>query len=75
MSRLIVKNLPKEMKEERLRNLFSSRGEVTDCQLKFTAEGKFRKFAFVGFRTAEAAEEASKFFDQSFVDTARVQVG
>ncbi|KAJ8285605.1 hypothetical protein GJAV_G00028760 [Gymnothorax javanicus] len=74
MSRLIIKNLPNGMKEERFRKMFSAFGTVTDCGLKFTKDGKFRKFGFVGFRTEEEAERAMKHFNKSFVDTSRVMV-
>ncbi|KAF4079049.1 hypothetical protein AMELA_G00188660 [Ameiurus melas] len=51
MSRLIVKNLPNGMKEERFRQMFAAFGTLTDCGLKFTKDGKFRKFGFVEFCT------------------------
>ncbi|KAM7416602.1 hypothetical protein PAMA_018582 [Pampus argenteus] len=74
MSRLIVKNLPNGMKEDRFRAMFADFGTVTDCSLKFTKEGKFRKFGFVGFKTEEDANKALKHFNRSFVDTSRVTV-
>ncbi|KAG7481084.1 hypothetical protein MATL_G00063030 [Megalops atlanticus] len=74
MSRLIVKNLPNGMKEERFRGMFAAFGTLTDCGLKFTKEGKFRKFGFVGFKSEEEAERALKHFNKSFVDTSRVTV-
>ncbi|XP_060724141.1 probable RNA-binding protein 19 [Tachysurus vachellii] len=72
MSRLIVKNLPNGMKEERFRNMFTAFGTLTDCGLKFTKDGKFRKFGFVGFKSEEDAAKALKHFNKSFVDTSRV---
>ncbi|XP_076007167.1 putative RNA-binding protein 19 [Genypterus blacodes] len=74
MSRLIVKNLPNGMKEDRFRSMFAAFGTVTDCSLKFTKDGKFRKFGFVGFKTEEDADRALKHFNKSFVDTSRVTV-
>ncbi|XP_041742190.1 probable RNA-binding protein 19 [Coregonus clupeaformis] len=74
MSRLIVKNLPNGMKEERFKGMFAAFGTLTDCGLKFTKEGKFRKFGFVGFKTEEDADKALKHFNKSFVDTSRVTV-
>nr|XP_057926453.1 probable RNA-binding protein 19 [Doryrhamphus excisus] len=74
MSRLIVKNLPNGMKEERFRGMFADFGTVTDCTLKFTKDGKFRKFGFVGFKSEEDASNALKHFNRSFVDTSRVTV-
>ncbi|XP_047448458.1 probable RNA-binding protein 19 [Mugil cephalus] len=74
MSRLIVKNLPNGMKEERFRSMFADFGTLTDCSLKFTKDGKFRKFGFVGFKTEDDATRALRHFHKSFVDTSRVTV-
>ncbi|TWW60369.1 RNA-binding protein 19 [Takifugu flavidus] len=74
MSRLIVKNLPNGMKEERFKSMFAAFGTVTDCSLKFTKDGKFRKFGFVGFRSEEEANRALAQLNKSFVDTSRVTV-
>ncbi|XP_068095834.1 probable RNA-binding protein 19 [Hyperolius riggenbachi] len=74
MSRLIVKNLPNGIKEQRFRDLFAEFGTLTDCTLKFTKDGKFRKFGFVGYGTEEEAKAAISHFNKSFIDTARVSV-
>ena len=73
MSRLIVKNLPQTVNEQKLRDLFGQKGAVTDVQLKFK-DGKFRKFAFVGYENEEAAAAAEKFFDSTFIGTSRIKV-
>uniref|UniRef100_A0A8C1GIB9 RNA binding motif protein 19 n=1 Tax=Cyprinus carpio TaxID=7962 RepID=A0A8C1GIB9_CYPCA len=62
------------MKEDRFCKMFADFGTLTDCTLKFTKDGKFRKFGFVGFKTEEDAEKALKHFNKSFVDTSRVTV-
>ncbi|XP_045891930.1 probable RNA-binding protein 19 [Micropterus dolomieu] len=74
MSRIIVKNLPNGMKEERFKSMFAAFGTVTDCSLKFTKDGKFRKFGFVGFKAEEDANRALKHYNKSFVDTSKVTV-
>lgn len=74
MSRLIVKNLPCKISENRLRALFSEFGELTDVQLKFTKDKKFRRFAFIGFRYKEDASAARKFYNNSFIDTSKIEV-
>ncbi|CAH1966721.1 unnamed protein product [Acanthoscelides obtectus] len=74
MSRLIVKNLPKTVTEDSLRKLFGEKGTVTDVQLKFTPDGKFRKFAFVGYQTDAEADEAIKTLNKSFINTSRITV-
>ncbi|XP_024962109.1 multiple RNA-binding domain-containing protein 1 isoform X1 [Cynara cardunculus var. scolymus] len=72
MSRICVKNLPKHATEERLRDYFSQKGEVTDAKLMRTRDGKSRQFGFVGFRSEKEAAEALKFFNGSFMDTYRI---
>ncbi|KAG8043415.1 hypothetical protein GUJ93_ZPchr0458g22542 [Zizania palustris] len=71
-SRLCVKNLPKRADERRLREVFSRKGEVTDAKVIRTKDGKSRLFAFVGFRTNEEAEEALKYFNNTYIDTCKI---
>jgi multiple RNA-binding domain-containing protein 1 len=72
MSRLIVKNLPKGINEQKLRNLFGQKGVITDVQLKFK-NGNFRQFAFIGFESEESAHEAVNFFDNTFIGTSKIR--
>ncbi|ONK55952.1 uncharacterized protein A4U43_C10F2630 [Asparagus officinalis] len=72
MSRICVKNLPKYANEDRIRDFFSRKGEITDAKLMRTKDGKSRQFAFVGFRTEQEAEEALKFYNNSYMDTCRL---
>ncbi|KAL1537533.1 multiple RNA-binding domain-containing protein 1-like [Salvia divinorum] len=72
MSRICVKNLPKYAAEDHLREFFSQKGEVTDAKLMRTKDGKSRQFGFVGYRTESEAEEAIKYFNKSFMHTARI---
>lgn len=60
--------------ESRLRQLFSEHGNITDVQLKYTKEGKFRQFAFVGYETDAEASKAIKNLNKSFVNTSRISV-
>ncbi|KAK4399567.1 Multiple RNA-binding domain-containing protein 1 [Sesamum angolense] len=71
-SRICVKNLPKYVAEDRLRDFFSQKGEVTDAKLMRTKDGKSRQFGFVGFRTDHEAQEAINYFNKSFIDTCRI---
>ena len=74
MSRLIVKNLPKNITEDRMKTIFGEMGQITDLKLKFTKRGVFRRFAFVGFKTHTEAERALKQFNDTFIDTSKIQV-
>ena len=74
MSRLIVKNLPKNITEERVKTIFAEMGQITDLKLKYTKNGVFRRFAFVGFKTHTEAERALKHFHNTFIDTSKLRV-
>lgn len=74
MSRLIVKGLPSNCTEEKLRNHFKSFGNITDCSLKYTRDGKFRRFAFVGFERDENAQEACENLHNTFMGASRLTV-
>lgn len=63
-----------QVTEARLKELFSEKGIVTDVQLKYTEDGKFRRFGFVGYKTEEEASAALDFFNNTCVDTARITV-
>ncbi|XP_037070222.1 probable RNA-binding protein 19 [Pollicipes pollicipes] len=60
--------------EETLREAFSAKGYVTDVQLKYTQEGKFRGFAFVGFKTEEQADAAIEFFNGTYIGATKALV-
>ncbi|NXQ94515.1 RBM19 protein, partial [Sagittarius serpentarius] len=66
--------LASQMKEDRFRKLFAAFGTLTDCCLKFTKDGKFRKFGFIGYKSEDEAQTAMNHFNRSFIDTSRVTV-
>ncbi|XP_051176560.1 probable RNA-binding protein 19 [Leptopilina boulardi] len=74
MSRLIVKNLPKSITEDKLKEHFSKKGKITDVQLKYTKEGIFRRFCFIGYKTEEEAQNAVDYFNQTYIDTSKISV-
>jgi len=74
MSRLIIKNLPFSITDTKLRNTFAKHGSITDLQLKYTKEGKFRGFAFIGYTTEDEAKAAKNFLDGTFVGAAKIKV-
>lgn len=69
-----MKNLPKEVAEARLRDVFSKKGEITDAKLLRSREGTSRQMAFIGFRSEQDAQEAIKYFNNSYLDTFRISV-
>jgi len=74
-SRLIVKNLAKNVNEKQLSETFAKHGQVTDCRVmrdKKTKES--RRFAFIGFKQASSAEAALKYMNKSFIGTCKISV-
>ncbi|XP_057325148.1 probable RNA-binding protein 19 [Microplitis mediator] len=74
MSRLIVKNLPTTITQAKLEELFGVHGIVTDVQLKYTKDGKFRKFGFVGFKTEDDGHKALNFMNNTYIGTSKIDV-
>ncbi|BBN20258.1 multiple RNA-binding domain-containing protein 1 [Marchantia polymorpha subsp. ruderalis] len=71
-TRICVKNIPRHVNEDRLREHFAENGEVTDARIIRTSDGRSRQFGFVGYRTEEEAVNAVKYFNRSFFDTSRL---
>ncbi|KAL9884461.1 putative RNA-binding protein 19 [Glossina fuscipes fuscipes] len=74
MSRIIVKQLPKKIDENELRNIFSATGHITDISMKYTPEGTFRQFCFIGYQAEDEAKKALEFFDKTCIHTRRIRV-
>ncbi|KAJ9082653.1 Multiple RNA-binding domain-containing protein 1 [Entomophthora muscae] len=74
MSRIIVKNLPKHLKEDRMKEHFSKQGHVTDVKLMKSSDGVSRKFGYIGFKTENEAKAAVRFFNNTFIDTSKIIV-
>ena len=77
MSRLIVKNLPKHLKEVDLLRHFESNTSlncrVTDAKI-MTKNNRSRLFGFVGFKTDEQAAAALKYFNNTYLHTSKLQI-
>ncbi|KAF9929920.1 hypothetical protein FBU30_001079 [Linnemannia zychae] len=74
LSRLIIKNLPKHLTDERFREHFSSVGEVTDAKLMKSSFGNSRRFGFIGYKTEKDAKAALQHFNNTFIDTSKIIV-
>ncbi|KAI5697604.1 hypothetical protein M8J75_013004 [Diaphorina citri] len=74
MSRIVVKNLPRTITQEQLKAKFEEKGTVTDVQLKYTPEGKFRRFAFIGYHREDQAQAALDYFNNTYVFSSRIKV-
>ena len=75
-SRLCLKNLPAHYTETDITRHFSTLPDVqlTDVRLMRTPDGRSRKFAFIGLRTAEEAERVRRYYDRNYIDMARIDV-
>ena len=74
-TRLYVQNLPSYVDSARLREHFAAQGDVTDACVIRTKDGsRSRRFGFVGFKSDTQAEQARRFFHQSFFDTCKINV-
>ncbi|MFH4979342.1 hypothetical protein AB6A40_006051 [Gnathostoma spinigerum] len=74
MSRIIVKGLPPQCTEKKLRGVLKKYGTITDCTLKYTADGRFRRFAFVGFDNDKSARNALDQLNGTFMGSYRITV-
>ncbi|KAK8394725.1 hypothetical protein O3P69_005895 [Scylla paramamosain] len=73
MSRIVVKNLPKQISQEELKNHFSLKGSITDVRL-IHKNGEFRRYAFIGYEGEGDASAACDYFHNTFIKQARVMV-
>lgn len=73
-SRIIVKNIPKEITEKELTAHFSKKGAITDVKIMKKENGQSRKFAFLGFKSDSEANEAIKYFNNTFLWTCKILV-
>ncbi|KAK4315251.1 hypothetical protein Pmani_013522 [Petrolisthes manimaculis] len=73
MSRLIVKNLPKQIKEDDIRKHFGQSGNITDIKLVYK-DGEFRRYGFIGYEKEDEADEACKYFHKTFIKQSRITV-
>ena len=52
---------------------FSKQGQVTDAKIMYK-NGRSRLFGFVGYKTDEMAEQAVKYFNNTFLHTSKLSV-
>lgn len=73
-SRLIIKNIGKNITEDELKKIFNRYGEITDIKIKKTKNGKTREFAFIGYKNSKQASETLKYFNQTFIKTSKISI-
>lgn len=52
--------------------IFSAKNMHVIELLLLVRDGKSRQFAFIGYRTNEEAEEALKYFNNTYIDTCKI---
>lgn len=73
MSRLIIKNIPKQISETELKSHFEKIGPITDCRILFK-EKKNRRIAFIGYKIESHASKAKEFFNNTYIYMSRINV-
>jgi len=75
-----VKNLPPSLTSKDFKTHFSQTSSVehplsvTDAKLVHKKDGTFRRFGFIGYKTAADAQAAVNWFNGSYFGSAKVQV-
>ena len=73
-TRIMVKNLPKNITEEEIKKHFSQKGVITDVKIMHKEDGRSRNFCFIGYKNEQSAKEAIKYFNQTYLKTMKVAV-
>lgn len=63
-----------QITQAKLEELFGVHGIITDVQLKYTKDGKFRKFGFIGFKTEDDGQKALNFMNNTYIGTSKIDV-
>ena len=74
MSRVILKNLPQKVKDDKLRSKFQEIGHVTDIRIIRTKDGFSRHFGYVGFMEGESGQRAVEQFNDTYLEGMKIQV-
>ena len=62
---MLVRNLPKEMDQKALSDLFAKYGNIKSAKLEVFQDGLSRGFGYIQFETQESAEKAIKELNNS----------
>ncbi|KAL4447005.1 hypothetical protein ABPG74_014977 [Tetrahymena malaccensis] len=72
-SRLIVKNIPTNVDEKKLKEIFSKFGSVTDAKVCLNGQ-KHRRFCFIGYKSEADATKAKEYFNNTYIQMNKIQV-
>jgi multiple RNA-binding domain-containing protein 1 len=68
-TRIFVKGLPPSISEDEFKKYFSTKQEITDAKLISD-----RRIGYIGYKTAEDAAKAVKYFNKTFIRMSRIGV-
>jgi multiple RNA-binding domain-containing protein 1 len=68
-SRIFIKGLPPTISEDEFKKHFSARYEITDAKLI-----PHRRIGYIGYKTAEDAAKAVKYFNRTFIRMSKIGV-
>lgn len=74
MSRVIVRNLPRKLSSDKLRNEFSVIGHVTDAKIMHTKYGHSRQFGYIGFAGEKCGQLAVERFNNTYLEGMKIDV-
>jgi multiple RNA-binding domain-containing protein 1 len=63
-----------QITDEKFKLHFSKVGEITEAKLKYTKDGHFRNFGFIGFKTEQEAKNAIEYFNNTYVNATKICV-
>jgi len=70
-SRIIVRNIPTNVDEKKLKEIFSKFGPVTD--VKVCLKGNtHRRFCFIGYKSDNDAKKAKEYFNNTYIQMNKV---
>lgn len=74
-NKVFIGSLPWSIDSDKLREIFSEAGEITDASVVTDREtGRSRGFGFVEFTSAEAAQNAIKLFNEKEIEGRQIFV-
>jgi polyadenylate-binding protein len=72
--KLFLNNLDPILEDSEIHYSFASLGEVISCKIKRDEQGNSRGYGYVQFRSAENAEKAMKYLENSLVNGRIIQI-
>lgn len=72
---VFLKNIPEDVTEQRVREMFSKVGSITSLKVAFGDDGKSKGFGFINFETSEQAKAAVDLYNGFELGEKKLYVG